>query len=115
MFKLDNHEIVDATRIGNIGRFINHSCGPNAYARAITVAAPQRAPSPEPAPPTPGDVWVPRMPLDGERAGCVRKIVIFAKRPIALGEEVTYDYQFPIEEEKLACYCGAPECKGSMN
>lgn len=31
------------------------------------------------------------------------------------GEEITYDYKFPIEENKLRCYCGARSCQGSMN
>lgn len=31
------------------------------------------------------------------------------------GEEITYDYKFPIEDKKLKCYCGAPKCSGSMN
>jgi SET domain len=44
-----------------------------------------------------------------------RHIVIFAGRDILGGEEVTYDYKFPIEEKKLKCYCGAPRCLGSMN
>ncbi len=31
------------------------------------------------------------------------------------GEEITYDYKFPIEDKKLKCYCGASKCLGSMN
>jgi SET domain-containing protein len=44
-----------------------------------------------------------------------KHIVIFAARDILGGEEITYDYKFPIEEKKLRCYCGAPSCLGSMN
>ena len=29
------------------------------------------------------------------------KIVIYSKQPIAIGEEITYDYKFPIEDEKI--------------
>ena len=29
------------------------------------------------------------------------KIVIYSKRPIFIGEEITYDYKFPIEDEKI--------------
>jgi len=43
------------------------------------------------------------------------KIVLFSKRDIHEGEEITYDYNFAFEEEKLACYCGAATCRGSMN
>jgi SET domain-containing protein len=44
-----------------------------------------------------------------------KRIVIFAGRTIQPGEEVTYDYKFPLEDDKLKCYCGAAKCRGSMN
>jgi len=43
------------------------------------------------------------------------KIVIYALRDIRKGEEVCYDYKFPIEEEKIPCHCGAKRCRGTMN
>lgn len=48
--------------------------------------------------------------VDGEK-----KIIIFALRDLAKGEEVTYDYKFPLEEEGLPCRCGAANCRGRMN
>ncbi|KAL2485415.1 Histone-lysine N-methyltransferase ATX2 [Abeliophyllum distichum] len=42
-------------------------------------------------------------------------IVIFAKRDIKQWEELTYDYRFFSMEEKLACYCGFPRCRGVVN
>ena len=48
-------------------------------------------------------------------AGGDRKIVIFALRRLEVGEEVKYDYKFPIEDDKIPCYCGAPGCSGFMN
>jgi len=44
-----------------------------------------------------------------------KKIVIYSKYDIALGEEITYDYKFPIEDEKIPCLCDAPQCRGSLN
>jgi len=85
LFRLDRYEIVDATLKGNLGRFVNHSCQPSCYARVITIE-------------------------NGEK-----KIVLLAKRPIEAGEEVSYDYKFPIEDTKIACHCGAVNCVGSMN
>ena len=85
LFRLDEDAIVDATRRGNIGRFINHCCRPNAYAKIVSLG-------------------------EGER-----KIVIIALRDLKRGDEVMYDYKFPIEDEKIPCYCGAPNCKGTMN
>ena len=37
MFRVDVHEIVDATQIGCMARFVNHCCEANAYANIITV------------------------------------------------------------------------------
>jgi SET domain-containing protein len=48
----------------------------------------------------------------------VKKIIIYAKRSIAAGEELSYDYKFPIEEraeDRIACHCGAAKCRGFMN
>ncbi|BGP16348.1 histone methyltransferase set1 [Rhodosporidiobolus nylandii] len=46
----------------------------------------------------------------------VKKIVIYAKSNIEVGDEVTYDYHFPIEEDnKIPCLCGAPTCRRYLN
>ncbi|CAF0726726.1 unnamed protein product [Brachionus calyciflorus] len=37
MFRIDQDTIVDATKCGNLSRFINHSCDPNCYAKIITI------------------------------------------------------------------------------
>ena len=44
-----------------------------------------------------------------------KKIVIYSKRAIKIGEEITYDYKFPIEDDKIPCLCGAALCRGSLN
>eukprot|EP00946_MAST-07B_sp_MAST-7B-sp1_P004159 g4159.t1 len=44
-----------------------------------------------------------------------QKIVIYAKRQIRAGEELSYDYKFPYEENKIICNCGAWNCRGYMN
>uniref|UniRef100_A0AAY4BUF4 [histone H3]-lysine(4) N-methyltransferase n=1 Tax=Denticeps clupeoides TaxID=299321 RepID=A0AAY4BUF4_9TELE len=50
--------------------------------------------------------------VDGQK-----HIVIFAMRKIYRGEELTYDYKFPIEEtgNKLPCNCGAKTCRRFLN
>ncbi|KAI1315828.1 histone methyltransferase set1 [Mortierella claussenii] len=84
LFRVDDDTVIDATKMGNIARFINHCCTPNCNAKVITV--------------------------DGQK-----KIVIYAKRDIEEGEEITYDYKFPIEADKIPCLCGSRGCRGTLN
>jgi hypothetical protein len=72
MFRIDKDTVCDATKLGNVARFINASCEPNCYARIITVG---------------GD----------------KRIAIYAKHLIRAGEEVCYDYKFPIECKFFFC------------
>ncbi|XP_070827228.1 histone-lysine N-methyltransferase 2A isoform X6 [Chaetodon trifascialis] len=46
-----------------------------------------------------------------------KHIVIFASRRIYSGEELTYDYKFPIEDasNKLPCNCGTKKCRKFLN
>jgi SET domain-containing protein len=63
-----------------------------------------------------------------------KKIVIYAKQDIELGDEITYgaplplvssgttshthyrtDYHFPIEQDKIPCLCGSAKCRGYLN
>jgi SET domain-containing protein len=87
IFRLDEGNHVDATMAGNIARFMNHSCAPNAYSKVVSVG---------------------NGPLD-------KHIVIYAARDLEVGEELQYDYQFALGGEKIECHCGAPTCWGRMN
>ncbi|NXQ37578.1 SETMR methyltransferase, partial [Catharus fuscescens] len=87
---------VDPTRIGNVGRFLNHSCEPNLLMVPVRV-----------------DSMVP-------------KLALFAATDIPAGEELSYDYSGrfqnvagasrehePLEEEnslRKPCYCGSRSC-----
>uniref|UniRef100_A0A1A9V7Y0 Histone-lysine N-methyltransferase trithorax n=1 Tax=Glossina austeni TaxID=7395 RepID=A0A1A9V7Y0_GLOAU len=44
-----------------------------------------------------------------------KHIIIFALRRIVQGEELTYDYKFPFEEEKIPCTCGSKKCRKYLN
>ncbi|KAL8142568.1 hypothetical protein V2J09_015600 [Rumex salicifolius] len=48
--------------------------------------------------------------VDGQK-----KIFIYAKRYISAGEEITYNYKFPLEEKKIPCNCGSKRCRGFGN
>ena len=41
-----------------------------------------------------------------------RKVWIVAVRDIRQGEEITYDYNFPLMEPPPVCRCGSPKCRG---
>ncbi|KAI9007460.1 hypothetical protein CLU79DRAFT_840538 [Phycomyces nitens] len=84
LFRVDNDRVIDATKRGNVARFINHCCAPNCVAKIVTIDKQKR-------------------------------IVIYSSRDIVPGEEITYDYKFPIEQEKIPCHCGSKFCKGSLN
>ncbi|XP_029106167.1 histone-lysine N-methyltransferase SETD1A isoform X2 [Scleropages formosus] len=84
LFRVDHDTIIDATKCGNLARFINHCCTPNCYAKVITIES-------------------------------QKKIVIYSKQPIGINEEITYDYKFPIEENKIPCLCGTENCRGTLN
>lgn len=40
------------------------------------------------------------------------RVWIVALRRIKAGDEITYDYNFPIEEDMIQCKCGAAKCRG---
>ena len=44
-----------------------------------------------------------------------KKIVVYSRVDIRAADEITYDYKFPIEDQKIPCYCGAKLCRGSLN
>ena len=83
---LNGNEIVDASRRGNIARFINHSCNPNLQVEKW---------------------YVNRTP----------RLAMWAKRPIAPGEELSYNYSVKWTgnlDHATRCFCGAPNCTGYL-
>lgn len=42
-------------------------------------------------------------------------ILYMTKRDIRKGEELTVDYHFSKDIEKIPCYCGSPKCRGTIN
>jgi uncharacterized protein len=42
-------------------------------------------------------------------------ILYMCKRPVAKNEELTIDYHFAKNVEKVACKCGAKTCRGTIN
>ena len=96
LFTLNKHWVIDANRQGNVARWINTGCEPNAV--AFVHSEDKKRPDPK-----------------------KDRVFIEALRAIAPGEEITYDYGFAFEVPytvKLlrtwACHCGSPKCRGTM-
>ena len=84
---------------------MNHCCEPNAYAKIITCSVENNA----------STTTTTTLTSTTSSPSELKHIIIFANRIIQPGEEITYDYKFPIEDNKLKCYCGAARCQGTMN
>ena len=98
---LDDLTAVDATLKGGFARFINHSCDPNCKAQTV---------------------------LNGDKLHIVlyacKKLVLkkifgfyanFCNFSIDAGEEMSYNYKLPYEDDKVPCLCGANNCRGTLN
>ena len=129
LFRLDADTVIDATKVGNNARFINHSCAVSIvdliYSRKslhrsqkvlcmfiISRGVLARFWF--------GFDWI----LFTLQPNCYakiinveneKKIVIYSKTDIKLNEEITYDYKFPIEDVKIQCLCDTPQCRGTLN
>ncbi|KAI0523621.1 hypothetical protein KFK09_006017 [Dendrobium nobile] len=80
--------VIDASKYGNVSRFINHSCSPNLVNYLVLVES-----------------------MDCQLA----HVGLFANRDIALGEELAYDYRYKLlPGEGLRCHCEAPCCRGRV-
>jgi len=43
------------------------------------------------------------------------RVYYFSRRLISAGEELTVDYRFAKNAERVRCRCGAPNCRGTIN
>ena len=42
-------------------------------------------------------------------------ILYYSQRAIRAGEELTVDYRYDHDSDRMTCYCGSPRCRGTMN
>uniref|UniRef100_A0A7S4R1C2 Histone-lysine N-methyltransferase n=1 Tax=Alexandrium monilatum TaxID=311494 RepID=A0A7S4R1C2_9DINO len=96
--------VVDAFASGNVGRFLNHACGPSFAANVTPVFVYVEAAA--------GILPDARLP----------RVALFANRRVAAGEELRYDYDMEPGEvassdgggRSLACHCGSAVCRGRV-
>ncbi|XP_050225970.1 histone-lysine N-methyltransferase, H3 lysine-9 specific SUVH5-like [Mercurialis annua] len=96
LFDIENNEegegyTIDASRHGNVGRFINHSCFPNLYVQSV---------------------------VHGDHVDKFSHIMLFAMRDIPPLQELTYDYKHRLGEirckngdfKRKECNCESANC-----
>jgi len=95
-FGLECGMIIDGGVEGNISRYINHSCSPNAEFREVPYAE--------------------GCPLEMNS-----RLFIYATQDIGAGEEIFFDYSLqydgpitPAVKEAYKCMCGSENCRGTM-
>ncbi|CAI5769033.1 histone-lysine N-methyltransferase SETDB2 [Podarcis lilfordi] len=79
--------LLDATKEGNVGRFLNHSCSPNLFVQSVFVETHNR-----------NFQWV----------------AFFTNRHVKAGTELTWDYGYEagsMPETETTCQCGAHKCR----
>ncbi|KFU90697.1 Histone-lysine N-methyltransferase SETDB2, partial [Chaetura pelagica] len=79
--------VLDATKEGNVGRFLNHSCCPNLFAQSVFVETHNRS-----------FPWV----------------AFFTNRHVKAGTELTWDYGYEagsMPETEVSCQCGVQKCR----
>jgi histone-lysine N-methyltransferase SETD1 len=87
MFRIDGFMVCDATKQGNVARFINASCDPNCYTQIITLNGSKRI-----------VIYAKRDIKAGEE----------------LCYDYKFPFEFD-QSKRIPCHCGAKECRGYMN
>lgn len=86
MFRSDTDTVIDATMVGGLARYINHSCNPNCVAEVV--------------------------PFEKES----KIIIITSRRIVRGEElTYDYKFDFEDDQHKIPCLCGAPNCRKWMN
>ncbi|XP_070813795.1 histone-lysine N-methyltransferase SETDB2 [Chaetodon trifascialis] len=84
--KVEDIHLLDASKEGNVGRFINHSCQPNLFIQNVFT-----------------DSHDPAYPV----------IAFFTSRAVKAGTELTWDYSADTQrKQEVPCLCSSNGCQG---
>ncbi|KAM4047126.1 histone-lysine N-methyltransferase SETDB2 isoform 2-T2 [Anomaloglossus baeobatrachus] len=87
---VENIYFLDASKEGNVARFLNHSCSPNLFVQHVFVETHSK-----------NFPWV----------------AFFTKSFIKAGTELTWDYNYDVgnvPETEISCLCGHKKCKNKI-
>ncbi|XP_044200292.1 histone-lysine N-methyltransferase SETDB2 [Thunnus albacares] len=90
--KVEDVYMLDASKEGNVSRFINHSCDPNLFVQNVFT-----------------DSHDPGFPV----------IAFFTNRVVTAGTELTWNYSahtqsFSLHKQEVPCLCDADDCRGEF-
>ena len=136
-FRIDSQLVIDATKRGGHGRYANHNCDPNCATKIIPFSMPtpngggSSSSNNGDRNHNPGAATASAASGEGgggssnncnnnskKNGSILKRVVIVAQRDIEPMEELTYDYQFPLEvnmNERIPCNCNSELCRGFMN
>ncbi|CAL8105482.1 unnamed protein product [Orchesella dallaii] len=87
-------QTIDARIMGNVGRFINHSCDPNVFMQRVHFST-----------------------TGSESESQFAHLAFFAACSIKAGSELSFDYKYQISDKEveegdgIECYCQSPYCR----
>ncbi|XP_075277666.1 histone-lysine N-methyltransferase SETDB2 isoform X1 [Opisthocomus hoazin] len=99
----ENIYVLDATKEGNVGRFLNHSCCPNLFAQSVFVETHNRSLP-----------WVAFFTNRYSVKKCVVGTEAGGERHVKAGTELTWDYGYEagsMPETEISCQCGVQKCR----
>ena len=118
-FRIDSQLVIDATKRGGHGRYANHNCDPNCATKIIPFELPNKDRNGVTEVNNNSNSNKNSINISSSNSNSIlKRVVIVAQRDIEPMEELTYDYQFPLEvnmNERIPCNCSSELCRGFMN
>jgi hypothetical protein len=122
-FRIDSQLVIDATKRGGHGRYANHNCNPNCATKIIPFELPKKdgngvTEANNNSNDKKNSINISSSSSSQNSNSILKRVVIVAQRDIEPMEELTYDYQFPLEvnmNERIPCNCSSELCRGFMN
>ncbi|CAI4225702.1 unnamed protein product [Auanema sp. JU1783] len=99
MMQLDKNRVIDCKYKGNVARFLNHSCDPNCIVESMDVVVSSNGMG------------------KGSSVRYDRRVAIFTRREISVGEELCFNYdmqEYSVGTPLPECRCESSNCTGKL-